>query len=203
MRRFTLFALFSLVALSLTSCRDDLGGPVGGPGAVERSLDAFSAAFETVSAGLAVAFKLGTVPGDFVQYKHTLLCDPEGSSSIDERLNEGEFDGTFLVEADLDECNGVRGEMSALGNFERAPEGLLLEWVFDGVLRSGSCDVSLSDLSVASSPEEVPAASLVTGEMTATCTGAGTASVRCSWNQTPVLASEELLAGCSCTGPGC
>lgn len=196
-------ALFSLVALHLTSCRNDLGGPVGGPGAVGRSLDSFSAAFQTVSAGLTVAFKLGTVPGDVVRYKHTLLCDPEGTSSIDEKVFEGEIDGTFLVEADLDECNGVGGEMSALGNFSRAPEGLLLQWEFEGVVTSGACDIDLSGLSVLSSVQEVPAASFVTGELTTNCTGASTASVRCSWNQTPALSQADLLASCDCTGSGC
>ncbi|HSA58729.1 MAG TPA: hypothetical protein VLJ37_03490 [bacterium] len=196
MRRFLLLAFF----LTVAACRSGGGHFIGG---VERSLNAFSAAFQTVTAGLAVAFKLGTVAGDVVTYKHTLLCDPEGSSSIDERLSEGPIDGTFLVQADLDECNGVGGEMSALGSFARAPEGLKLQWAFDGVVRSGSCDVTLSDLSVVSSSEEVPAASVVTGELTATCTGSSPALIRCTWHQTPALASEELLAACSCTGSGC
>ncbi len=196
MRRLFLLSIL----LTLVSCRTSVGDAVGG---VERSLNAFSAAFQTVSAGLAVAFTQGAVAGELVRYQHTLFCDPEGSASIDEKLNEGAFDGTFLIEADLDECNGVGGEMSALGSFARAPEGLLLQWVYEGVVRSGPCDVALADLSVASSGQEVPAASLVTGELTATCTGASPASIRCSWNQVSVLAREELLAACSCTGPGC
>jgi hypothetical protein len=188
-----------MALLTVTSC----GSGVPGPGGVELALRAFGAAFETVAAGLTVAFEQGTTAGEVVEFEHTLLCDPEGISSIDEKVFEGEIDGTFLVEADLDQCNGVGGEMSALGSFARSPEGLILQWVYEGVVKSGPCDVELSGLSLSSSVLEAPALSLVTGELAATCTGTSPALVRCDWDQAPVLSRETLLASCHCTGSGC
>lgn len=180
------------------------GGSSDGVGAIENSLEAFSAAFTTVSASLTVTFERGTEVGVITKYEHVLLCDPEGSSSVKESVSDNSVDGTFLVEADLNECSGVGGELSALGGFTRDPDGLLLNWAFHGILASGDCDVTLDDLTVLSSVQGVPALSLVSGRLTAACLGTTTpTNVLCTWSQTPVLSTVDLLEGCACSGPGC
>lgn len=171
---------------------------------MESSLAAFAEAFRGVSAALTVAFEQGTKPGEITKYKNTLLCDPQGSSSIEGTVSDNTIDGTFLVEADLDECGVVAGEFAALGNFARNADGIVLNWAYEGTLKGGDCDVLLSDLTVTSSLQDVPALSLVSGSLTADCLGdTAPITVRCSWSQTPVLSQEDLLAGCSCSGSGC
>jgi len=197
MKPLTLLLLSTLSILFLSSCRNNSGSTLGPGIAVEQSLAAFSAAFQSVTAALSVAAEQGTKEGEITKFEHVLLCDSEGSSSLSETVSDSVADGTFLVEADLDECNGVKGEISALGNFTRNTDGILYNWDYQGDVTSGDCAVNLDDLSVTSVLQSLPALSLVTGTLTAECLGdTSPITVVCRWSQTPVLSQEDLLAGC-------
>lgn len=191
------FLLIGLMALTLfSSCRGNDSND--STGAVQSALEAFSQSFRSVAAALTVASEQGTAPGEITKFNHVLLCDSEGSSSIEETISDNTTDGTFLVEADLDECAGVQGEVSALGSFARSADGVLYDWAYEGVLKSGDCDVDVSDLEISSFLQTVPALSLVSGTLTAECLGdTAPITVVCRWSQTPVLSQEALLAGCN------
>jgi hypothetical protein len=209
-----------LLALSVLGCRsgdNGAGSSATEPttpasettGALEDSLGGFDAAFQAVSVGLTVAFQQGTQAGEVNQFQNTLLCDTagprnEGTSNIKTRVGDNTTDGTFLVESNLKNCSGVNGDLQALGTFARVTGGLTLKWTFGGTIRSGDCEVDLSDLSVSSDARESPAASLVSGTLTATCeSGPESATVTCDWNEISPLNPDDLFAGCTCSGSGC
>jgi hypothetical protein len=206
MRRFALPVL--LIALA-AACRAGGGSssssPAASTGALESSLQAFHAAFQAVSVGLTVAFTQGTSPGGpITEYKHTLLCDTsgpenEGTSNIEARIQDNTVEGTFFVSTNLKNCGDVNGDLDAVGSFTRASGQTSLDWDYSGIIRSGDCDVDLSDVTV-SSVQSTLAASSVSGTLTADC---GSATVECDWNQTPAQDEAALLISCSCSGSGC
>jgi hypothetical protein len=208
MRRFLLLLPVLLLALS-AACRSGGGGGVtspsgDAPGGVESSLQAFSTVFQTVSVGLTVAFTQGTEAGAITQYKHTLLCDPEGTSNIEARVSDSAVDGTFFVESNLKDCTGVDGDLTALGTFKRSAGQISFQWTYDGILRSGECDVDLSDLSISSFERGGLAESVVSGTLSATCPGGvRPTTVECAWDQTSVSSEDDLLSACTCSGITC
>lgn len=152
---------------------------------------------QTISSAMGTAFQ--GVSSGISGSSQTVQCSPSGQAQVSGNASGGN-PVTFNLNADLNDCAGLDGNIQMSGEYTSNSNGFSSNFTVDGVVGGHGCAVDFNAFGADITQDGNTATFLLTGNVTATC---GSATVSCNYNGVSSEDSAALQAACTCSGTGC